>query len=240
MRKLWNVEWWSIAFGGPIGNVLNAWIADVPWISPNRLTLLSFACKLAAIPLLLLGTRNAELTVIALLQAHTVLDCMDGSLARYRGRSSVLGAYLDKVTDMVGLVGIMAALGWRAAQQTGDALVLLVAMLIAAALQLRFYVYWVVMHLEREALVARPTVGDVRRDASTLTVGQRAKLYLQSMPKIVLVSESDLYFWFALGLALECSAAMIYAVGIAQAIWLVLVLGKRTRDVYRLDRGTRR
>ena len=42
--------------GGPVGNFLNAFIADVSWITPNAITWVSLLCKLACVPLLLLGT----------------------------------------------------------------------------------------------------------------------------------------------------------------------------------------
>lgn len=235
MRTRWNSEWWSIMLGGPVGNLLNACIADVAWITPNRLTWVSFLCKLAAAPLLLLGTRAADLAVIALFQAHTVLDCMDGSLARYRKRPSAMGAFLDKTTDMIGLLAIMAALGWRTAEETGDLRALLVAMLIAGGTLLRFYVYWVVMHLEREAKVAAPSVGDRRFDYSTMTAGQRARLYLRSMSKTVFFSEADFYFWFSLGLLLGWNREMIFFIGATNAVWLVLILGRRYWAVHQID-----
>ncbi len=240
MRTRWNSEWWSVMLGGPVGNFLNAFIADVSWITPNGLTWVSFLCKLAAVPLLLLGTWSADLAVIALFQAHTVLDCMDGSLARYRKRPSAMGAFLDKTTDMIGLLGIMTALGWRAFQQSGDALALVVAMLIAGGTLLRFYVYWVVLHLEREAKVAAPSVGDKRFDYSTLTTGQRALLYLKSMTKVVFFSEADFYFWFALGLAIDRTREMIYGIGAVNGVWLVLILGRRYWAVHQIDARARK
>ena len=96
MRSRWNEDWWSIVFAGPIGNVLNASIADVSWITPNGLTLLGFALRLIACVLVVDGF---HLAAIVTLQSSVVLDCMDGSLARYRGASSPLGAFLDKLTD---------------------------------------------------------------------------------------------------------------------------------------------
>lgn len=239
MRSRWNSEWWSIMLGGPVGNLLNAVIADVAWITPNGLTWVSFLCKLAAVPLLLVGSWPADLGVIVLFQLHTVLDCMDGSLARYRKRPSAMGAFLDKTTDMIGLLGIMTALGWRVHHDSGDALALVVAMLIAGATLLRFYVYWVVMHLEREAKVAAPSVGDRRFDYSTMTAKQRAVLYGKSMSKIVFFSEADFYFWFALGLAIDRSREMIYAIGATNAVWLVLILGRRYWAVHQIDARAR-
>lgn len=239
MRSRWNAEWWSIAFGGPVANVLGALVADVRWITPNRVTLLSFAAKVAAVPLVLAASWRADLAVVLLFQVHTVLDCLDGSLARYRRQPSAMGAYLDKATDMAGLVAIMAALGWRAATTSGDLVALLVALLIAAGTLLRFYLYWVVLALEREAKVPAPTVGDRRIDCSRLDLGQRAALYLRSMVKIAQVSEADLYFWFALALLLGQLRWMIYAVGCAQAVWLVLVVARRTAAVAAIDRRAR-
>jgi phosphatidylglycerophosphate synthase len=235
MRSRWNSEWWSIMLGGPVGNFLNAFIADVSWITPNGITWVSFLCKLAAVPLLLVGSWSADLAVIALFQLHTVLDCMDGSLARYRKRPSAMGAFLDKTTDMIGLLGIMTALGWRAFRDTGDAGALVVAMLIAGATLLRFYVYWVVMHLEREAKVPAPSVGDRRIDYSQMTAGQRASLYVRSMWRIVFFSEADLYFWFSLGLLLGRTREMIYGIGATNAVWLVLILVRRYLAVHQID-----
>jgi phosphatidylglycerophosphate synthase len=240
MRSRWNSEWWSIMLGGPVGNLLNAFIADVSWITPNGLTWLSLLCKLAAVPLLLCGSWSADVAVIVLFQLHTVLDCMDGSLARYRQRPSAMGAFLDKTTDMIGLLGIMAALGWRAYRDTGDARALLVALLIAGGTLLRFYIYWVVMHLEREAKVAAPSVGDKRIDYSTMTAKQRAVLYVRSMSKIVFFSEADFYFWFSLGLALGRNREMIFFIGATNAVWLVLILGRRYWAVHQLDARARR
>jgi phosphatidylglycerophosphate synthase len=240
MRSRWNSEWWSVMLGGPVGNFLNAFIADVSWITPNGITWVSFLCKLAAVPLILLGSWSADLAVIALFQAHTVLDCMDGSLARYRKKPSAMGAFLDKTTDMIGLVGIMAALGWRAHADDGDALALVVAMLIASGTLLRFYVYWVVMHLEREAKVAAPSVGDKRFDYSTMTAKQRFTLYVKSMTKVVFFSEADFYFWFALGLLLGKNREMIYFMGVTNGVWLILILGRRYWAVHQIDARARK
>jgi len=236
MRSRWNEDWWSIAFGGPIGNVLNAVIADIPWITPNGLTWLSFLCKLAAGPLLLLDVRGADLTAVVLFQLHTILDCMDGSLARYRKASSAIGAFLDKVTDMIGLVAITSAIGWRVYVDTGDAAAMLISVMIAASILLRSYAFWVVAHLERERRVSRPTVGDHRRDYSAMTFRERAGLYVRSMGKIFAFAESDLYFWFGLGIVLGRMREMIYFLSLATGLWLLGILGYRFWTVARLDR----
>lgn len=236
LRSKWNEEWWSIAFGGPIGNVLNAFIADVPWITPNTITLVGFLCKLAIVPLVITGGFECDVAAVILLQFAVVCDCMDGSLARYRKKPSVLGAFLDKVTDAIGIVAIFGAFGWRVYTETDDALALLISVGIATSLVIRGYVYWVVAALEKDA--ARATTGvDTRLDYSRMSAGDRLRLYIKSMPRIIAFNESDLYFWLGLGLVLSESHTMIYVLGVALACWFVGIMTMRISTVIRLERS---
>ncbi len=242
MRSKWNAEWWSVAMGGPIGNVLNAVIADIPWIRPNHITLFGFLCKLAACPLLLLGDRGADLAVILLLQVSVICDCMDGSLARYRRASSYMGAFLDKITDAIGYAVVFGAFGWRVYTDTGDALAIVVALAIPLAMLTRGYVYWVVVTMQKQA-DANPTAGtDQRKDFSSSTPRERAVLYLKSMPGIVEFNESDLFFWLGLALALgePWMQRGVYFIGIASGLWFVAIMGLRIVTVMRLERDRKR
>lgn len=240
LRSRWNEEWWSIAFGGPIGNVLNTFIADVRWITPNALTLVGFLCKLVGGPLLLVRTPAADVAALVLLQLNTVFDCMDGSLARYRKASSVLGAYLDKITDAIGLSCVMLALGWRVYLDTGDAHAPLLGASIALTLVVRGYVYWVVAALERDAAVDRRTVGvDRRRDFSTMRWPERLRLYGASMWKVVLFAESDLFFWIGLGLLLHRLREAVYLMALGTGVWFVIIMVARLRTVLQLERMKR-
>ena len=232
MRSRWNEDWWSIAFGGPVANLVNASIADVRWITPDLLTWLAFACKLAAAALVLRGSYAADLAAAALFQFHTVLDCMDGTLARYRQSSSPRGAFLDKVTDQIGLCAIMGCLGWRVLGETGDPHALLVAVGIAVSFLLRAYMFWVVAHLEREHAVTQPTAGgELRRDITTLGLRERARLYARSMVRIVGFAESDMYFWLGLALVLGHVHHALYLLGGATGLWLAIIVVYRYRTV---------
>jgi phosphatidylglycerophosphate synthase len=235
VRTRWNAEWWSIAFGGPIGNLLTALIADRRWITPDGLTVVSLLCTMAGAWCVLDGSGGRDIAAVVLLQVHVILDCMDGSLARYRRRVSSRGAFLDKVSDMIGLLVLFAAVGWRAHGDSGDAAVLLVAPLIAASFVLRGYVFWVVESLERARPEAPRTVGDLRHDYSAMTARERASRYLCSMWRIVEVGESDLYFWISLALVLGRLHEGTYALAVAATIWCVAILGRRYLTVRRLD-----
>lgn len=70
-------------------------------LSPNAVTLVSFAVGLAAAGAFALGHRWALLAGAILLQASLVIDCVDGEVARATRRFSALGAWLDASTDRV-------------------------------------------------------------------------------------------------------------------------------------------
>ncbi len=242
MRSKWNAEWWSVAMGGPIGNVLNAAIADIPWIRPNHITLFGFLCKLAACPLVLVGDRGADLAVIVFLQVSVICDCMDGSLARYRKASSLMGAFLDKITDAVGYAVVFGAFGWRVYTDTGDALAIIVALAVPVMMLTRGYVYWVVVTMQKQAGTSTTAGTDQRKDFSDSTLRERAVLYVRSMPGIVEFNESDLFFWLGLALALgePWMQRGLYFIGIASGLWFVGIMMVRIATVMRLERDRKR
>lgn len=238
MRSRWNEEWWSVAMGGPIGNVINALIGDLAWVTPNRITLAGFVAKLAAVPALVGGGPGALIAAAILLQVSVICDCMDGSLARYRKRPSALGAYLDKVTDAIGYTAVFGAFGWRVHHDTGDATALVLAFAIPATLLIRGYVYWVVAALEKQAGADASTGIDKRTDFSTATLGERASMYVRSMPRVIQFAESDLFFWLGLALVLgePWMQRALYLLGFATGCWFIGILVRRTLRVLELDR----
>jgi phosphatidylglycerophosphate synthase len=80
---------------------LTRWILARSRVSPNDITLVSFAIGLAAA---LAFSSAHPLVVVAALAGfhlHVLLDYVDGEVARCRGLTSVRGAYLDLMTDRV-------------------------------------------------------------------------------------------------------------------------------------------
>jgi len=235
-RSKRNEDWWSIVFGGPVAQVLTALIAEVGWITPNRLTWLSFLAKLAAVPLVLAGTPAAGIAAVALLQANVVLDCMDGILARYRGASSALGAFLDKVTDAVGLLAVMGAFGVRTYRDTGDGWALAVVLAGAGLWLARIYAYWVIAFFERQARVPEPTAGgELRADFGDLDLGGRLAYYGSSMWRVVLLAEADAFFWIGVALATGWLRPIAYVYGGGLALYSVALLVLRGRRAAAVD-----
>lgn len=77
---------------------------------PQHVVLSHAVVGLAAAALLTRGPGAAWWAAAALLQVKTLLDNIDGGLARLTGRVTVMGRYLDTVMDLVVNVALFAAL----------------------------------------------------------------------------------------------------------------------------------
>lgn len=68
-------------------------------LSPDQVTLASFALGLGAAACFATGARTGLVTGAVLLQLSLVVDCVDGDVARYRRAFTAAGAWLDASTD---------------------------------------------------------------------------------------------------------------------------------------------
>jgi phosphatidylglycerophosphate synthase len=90
------------------------WIfARLGW-PPNAVTAGFIACGVAAGIVVALGGLVSAIAAAVLVQAYLLLDCADGELARWSGRTSAAGVYLDGVGHYLGEVALLAGLGIRA------------------------------------------------------------------------------------------------------------------------------
>ena len=88
-------------------------------LSANAVTWLMIAAAAAsAIATTWVGLVGAVLAAL-LVQLQMLLDCSDGEVARWRGTSSPVGVYLDRVGHYVAECGIALALGIRVARSGG-------------------------------------------------------------------------------------------------------------------------
>jgi phosphatidylglycerophosphate synthase len=83
-------------------------------ITPNGVTGLMIISGAAAAVALLWGGLPGALLAVFLVQLQMLLDCSDGELARWRGRSSAAGVFLDKLGHYTAEAMIPLALGVRA------------------------------------------------------------------------------------------------------------------------------
>ena len=87
-------------------------------LSPDGVTWLFVVTGVAAAGLLALEGLLPVVGAFVLIQLQILLDCSDGEVARWQGRSSPRGIYLDRVGHYLTEAGLPIALGVRADELT--------------------------------------------------------------------------------------------------------------------------
>ena len=91
-----------------VSRPLSRWLARTP-ITPNQVSLVSFAIALASLGLFL-GGYNLWAGVAA--QASSIVDGVDGDLARLKGMATRFGGFFDAVLDRYADVAILSGLAY--------------------------------------------------------------------------------------------------------------------------------
>ena len=99
---------------------LFTWAAVRLKMTPNQVTLISFAIGLLSAYEFSRGTFWTTFTGAILLQLSIIVDCVDGELARYTRQFSQLGAWLDAITDRIKEYLVFFALAYGAAKDGRD------------------------------------------------------------------------------------------------------------------------
>lgn len=84
-------------------------------MSPNHVTVLMIATGLVTGPALLVPGLAGPVLAVVVGQLQMLWDCCDGEVARWTGRQSALGVFLDKVGHYGAELSIAVCLGVRAA-----------------------------------------------------------------------------------------------------------------------------
>ena len=71
-------------------------------------------CGVAAGVVVALGGLWSAIVAAILIQAYLLFDCSDGELARWSGRFSPTGIYLDRIGHYLGEAALLTGLGFRA------------------------------------------------------------------------------------------------------------------------------
>ena len=99
---------------------LFTWAAVRLKMTPNQVTLISFAVGLYSAYQFSIGTFWSIFAGAVLLQLSIIIDCVDGELARYTRQFSQLGAWLDAITDRIKEYLVFFALAYGAAKEGKD------------------------------------------------------------------------------------------------------------------------
>jgi len=126
-------------------------------VSPDGVTWLFVLTGVAAAALLSVDGLLPAIGAFALIQLQILFDCSDGEVARWQGRSSPRGIYLDRIGHYVTEAGLPIALGIRADE--------LVLGLVLAVLVLLIKSETALVHVAR-AESGRPPAEDRREVAA--------------------------------------------------------------------------
>ncbi|MBP2706068.1 CDP-alcohol phosphatidyltransferase family protein [Microbispora sp. RL4-1S] len=101
-------------------SIYGTWLLAKTPISPNQVTGLMIVCGVGAGAVLALPGIWAALGAALLIQIYLLLDCSDGELARWTGRTSITGVYLDRVGHYFAEAALLIGLGFRASETLPD------------------------------------------------------------------------------------------------------------------------
>ncbi|MBB6118855.1 CDP-alcohol phosphatidyltransferase family protein [Nocardiopsis algeriensis] len=105
-------------------------------VPPNPITYLMMVFGVLAGVVVAFGGLWSAVAAAVLVQIYLLLDCSDGEVARYTGRTSVAGIYLDRIGHYVSEIALLIGLGVRAQGEweAGNWVVLGMAAAIGVAL----------------------------------------------------------------------------------------------------------
>ncbi|MEC4727907.1 CDP-alcohol phosphatidyltransferase family protein [Shewanella sp. D64] len=232
LAKLWatktkNDEWWSSFVTSPLAIVLNYFVVDIKWFTPNKITVISFITAIiAAVFILLGGVQNFIIAAILIHLSH-VFDCMDGQMARYRKTSSVSGSYYDKLTDQIQVFIWFSAIAYAAFQQSGSVIPVFLALFGIAFYSLRGYSKYVTIYLEASQTkdsTQDDTPKEVIADTAGIEFGLMANIrwFLKEQKKIFSFDEGVFIFMLSLALILNMLTPMLWVFALSQVFYGLL------------------
>ncbi|NRQ36930.1 CDP-alcohol phosphatidyltransferase family protein [Nonomuraea sp. NN258] len=115
-----NGEHWAGALYMRRLSIYVTWLMTKTPVTPNQLTWVMTVAGVAAGVVLALPGLWAAVGAFLLVQVYLLLDCSDGELARWTGKTSLAGVYLDRVGAYFCEAAVLAGLGWRASAMLPD------------------------------------------------------------------------------------------------------------------------
>lgn len=106
-------HWAGRAYGRHISPYFT-WAFVRTGVTPNQVTVVMVVCGVLAGVVLAFGGLWSAVLAAVLIQLYLILDCSDGEVARYTGRTSIAGVYLDRIGHYLSELGLLIGLGMRA------------------------------------------------------------------------------------------------------------------------------
>jgi phosphatidylglycerophosphate synthase len=106
-------HWLGRLYGRKLSPYATWVFARLGW-SPNAVTVAFIVCGIAAGVVIAFGGLATAIAGAVLVQLYLIFDCSDGELARWTGRKSAGGVYLDLIGHYLGESALLVGLGFRA------------------------------------------------------------------------------------------------------------------------------
>jgi len=236
LHKLWETktkedEWWSSFITSPLAILINYFVVDYKWLTPNLITLFSFIIAIIATGFIVIG--GSENFIIAALLIHIshILDCMDGQMARYRNTLSRSGSYFDKLTDQIQVIIWFSAVAYAAYLQTQTVLPLFLAFSGVSFYSLRGYLKYVTIYIEmrddRECLIKklRENINEEKdkKENAELGYGVSGNLlwFIKEQRKIFAFNEGVFIFMLSTSLIFNIFVPMLWVFAISQIFYVI-------------------
>ena len=195
--------------------------------SPNVVTLLSLVAGLAGAALLLLP--GAQFAALGLLFLAMVLDDGDGQLARYQGRSSRLGSFLDKSVDVVRFGLLFPILSGLAVEQSGAWIHGMAGPLAAFGLMIQGYSKWLAVAMLPADPAPKPADETPPESTSRPWGSGLAVAFLWPF------HECDLTVWICVLGATRQWVALVWILAVSQLVAGAAALFSRLWQVYQAE-----
>lgn len=217
--------------------------ADVRFITPNGLTTVSILMRLVAAYLILpeafLGPKGSALTLwtaFALWHLGSVIDAMDGALARYRGLSTAFGRYYDKVSDRVISLFLVLALALRPLAATGDILPLVLGMIYVSLTGTASVAKWIEIGIMADMKIDGGAADPEETFAPKRSLWDWIKYLAWSARTAPVVTEVDLPLWGSIALVTGYESWLFYYLGAFIVPYTLGALTVRALRLRRIDR----
>ncbi len=229
LQRLWATktkqdEWWSSFVTSPLAVAANFLIVDLQWLTPNRITALSFFVAFIAAGFIVVGGTGSFILAAVLIHISHVLDCMDGQMARYRQTSSAAGSYFDRLTDQVQVTLWFGAAGYAAYAQSHDVVPVFLAFIGVAFYGLRGYAKYVAIQTEMSrnaAYLTQLAKTKIFPETAGLGFGWQANIrwFVNEQRKILDFDEGVFIFMLSLALVLDKLTPMLWVFAVSQVFY---------------------
>ena len=246
LTRLWATktkedEWWSSFVTAPLAIVVNYFVVDIKWLTPNLLTLFAFITAIISALFIIAGGMMNFIIAAILIHLSHVLDCMDGQMARYRKSTSPSGAYYDKLTDQIQVILWFGSVGYAAYAQSHTILPVFLAFTGIAFYSLRGYVKYVTIYTEMSRdnsyleKMARAEAGANAAETAGPGFGFAANLrwLMAEQRKIILFNEGVFIFMLSLALVLDELIPMLWVFALSQLFYGLARGWQRGRSIDR-------